>query len=294
MKRIIFVLGCLLPYLTFVSCSKDENDADIMPSDVENTEVPEGYYVDPTGMLIDGESISRVGFYCLEKNPASPWGVWFEYFPKTKTFTDYSEMYFCLWLHDGNGRSYWENTIENYNTFGLRLRDYYMSKTSFIVDALKKYLEEAPDDDARMKVRGPDGLYSAYTNGEVTLTCDKTLWGEAPGTNLSKYFMTYGDYPSCLVVGVESPRLLYGFGEEMPTTMDALFPDEAWLLYRNYWEMQTPPSEKYDELTFTLTMPVLIEHSRKYVYYQYMGMNLDSKYSEQTFTATCTMRFDWK
>ena len=285
MKRSLFILVCSVLCMSLVSCNKDDDN--VLVPDTPTDKL----FKDNTGLLLDAEGISSVGFYCIEKHPAVPTGVWFDYYPKTKTFSDYSEMAFCQWLHEPNGASYWENTIENYSIFDQRLWDYYKSKTSFIVDAMEKYYKETPEEEAMRTAEWPD-LCSAYINGEITLTCDKTLWGETPGTNLSKYFRRYGFLP-CLVVGVESPRLPYKFGE-MPEAMNELLPQEAWLYYKTYWDFQTPPSEKYDELTFTLTMPVLMEHCRKIVYYQYMGMPLDSKYSDQTFTASCTIKFDWE
>ncbi|MDO4477385.1 MAG: hypothetical protein Q4B93_05470 [Clostridia bacterium] len=137
-------------------------------------------------------------------------------------------------------------------------------------------------------------FYSAYTDGEVTLTCDKKLFGEEPGTNLTKYFTVFGAY-YCLPIGIENTKMYCNFGEQMPETLDKFFlSKETWLRDDYKLKFTQNPQEKYDSLTFTITMPIIREHVRDYVAAQYFGKEPDSLFTHRVFKSDCLIKFDWK
>lgn len=139
--------------------------------------------------------------------------------------------------------------------------------------------------------------FAAYVNGDVTITCDKTLFGKEPGEPLNEYF-TLDKQASpftCQVAGVDEPRFLHGFGEEQPDAMSDIFTKEAWLFTRPVYAftLKEQPTEKYSRVTFYMTFPVKKEHTWEYAKAIYDGEKPVKIFSEEVFTAECTINFKW-
>ncbi len=278
MKRFIPIFLCTIITTGIMSCDNDEID-----TDNKQTEEPCSFYLNPEGTLIDGGRISDAGLYCIDSHRAGFGGLNLEYYLRTKTVSSYTDFKLCILIHT-NGGSYYTDDINEMIAIEELEKAYDKEKSSFILDAYKEYQQQPV---------GWPNLFTAYVNGDVSITCDKTLYGEAPGTNLSKYFSVIYE-SKCIPVGVENPKLLYNFGEELPTNMANLFVKESWLQPKYFLQFNCQPSEKYEELTFHLTMPILIEHSRAYAVAQYKGAHLASKYTESVFESDCLIKFDWK
>ena len=54
------------------------------------------------------------------------------------------------------------------------------------------------------------------------------------------------------------------------------------------------PTERYDELTFTLTFPASLEHVRDFVTSAYIGENALMQVTDTTYTASFTAQFCWE
>ena len=54
------------------------------------------------------------------------------------------------------------------------------------------------------------------------------------------------------------------------------------------------PTERYEEVTFTLTIPASLEHVRDYVTSAYEGENAPMKVTDATYTASFTVKFNWE
>jgi hypothetical protein len=282
MKKTTIILLCCMLTAVFSACQNDDGREKPAP-------IP-----DREGLLIDGGRISKVGLYCLEHNPV--YDAWFNYYPKVKTLNDYSDIAsFCLWLHDER----WVYTTDDLGemiAITTLEEDYFKKKSSFILDAYRQYdasdfRREASRNDDRKHLWGWPDFFTAYTNGEVTITCDKTLFGEAPGANLTKHFVIY-ESSGCMPVGVENPELRYTFFDDQPTLMSERFPVGVWLQPQYALHFQTVPEEKYDSITLSLTMPLIIEHTREYAVETYKGKNPTPKFTEEVFTAECPIKFN--
>lgn len=260
MKKTIFFLLCLLAGVCFFSCQDDKND-DIGNSIPPSTE----------GMLLDGGSIGSISFYCKEID-------------KTVIVNDYESVVLFLRLNRDTW-TYWSDNKDEMNSINKIEKDYCWKKSSFI---LESYEEHKNND----HVWWPD-LFTAYTNGEVSVTCNKTLFGEKAGTNLSSYFSINAD-SRCIPIGIENPKLLYNFGEEIPNNMSKFFEKGTWLQPIYAIKFAQYPSEKYDELTLQISFPMLIEHVTSYALAKYKGKELDSLYTEATYKAECPIKFNWK
>jgi hypothetical protein len=95
-------------------------------------------------------------------------------------------------------------------------------------------------------------------------------------------------------VGVTEPYLLYDFGDSIPTNMHDYFIKEAWLQLSYKLYFCEAPSEKYDDLTLRISIPMIQECCEDYILAEYYGHPLESKYKESTFRSSLKIKFDWK
>lgn len=273
MKKTLFYSVCLLGLL-FNACQSDDEGPD--SNEFTNN--------DPTGLLLDGGSISDVHLYCLPEDGNSVGMQWWEYYPMTKTLEDYSKLRLYI-MFDESASVYHSDDPQEMNEINRVEQKVSKEKSRFIVDELKEYRKSDHPDTPW------EDFYTAYVNGKVTITCDKVLFGEKPGEDLSKYFSLLGEF-YCMPVGIENPHLLYQYGDPMPLNMKDFLVDQSWVRHHYWLEFQTDPTEKYEELTFTLTFPMAIEHTLEYAVSQYKGENKDMRLSTSTFTSECLIRFE--
>ena len=264
--------------VSFLSCQKDEDEIPNPP-----------YNPNYEGIRSDGAKISDINLYCLEKDVMSKGGsgVWFNYYPKIKTINDYANIQLLIMINDGNPLRKLDSEEEN-REIERMVKEYELAKTSFFMEAIHKYVDTH-------KQQGNaywSYFYSACVNGEVNITCDKTLFSEPPGTNLSKYFNIIAE-SHCIPVGLETPTLNYGFEDELPELMNDYLPNGVWLQPKYGLLFHSLPSEKYDSLNFHLTIPMTIENRWEYWISVYRGTPLDSKYIDRTFEADCLIKFKW-
>ena len=295
MRSYFNILLGILSCVSLLACSNE---------DVEG----ENFYEDTRGRLFDGHDITKIGLYCVEKDSSVKIRVDDRaYWVKTKTLKDYSDMdFFYLEIKDEYEdpdrltRRYGLDKEKDIRAVSRKKWEYYNNKSSLLVEDYNAFVYDADPnrnywkyDFENLWFSGWPAFYTAYVNGEVSITCDKTLYGEEPGTNLSKHFSVISK-GGCVAVGIENTRLLHHFGEVLPTDMEEIFPHEAWLHRDYYMYFKDIPSEKYDNLTLHLSIPMTVEHSVDYVVSEYKG-NAPSapQYTETVFEADCPINFNW-
>lgn len=273
----IFFLFCLLGVVSLFSCQSEESD--------EGPNVtPNGINAPIEGTLLDGGEIASVSLYCLE-NDVSGFGMPLsEYYPKIKIVQDYNAFTLYLFLNR-DAYTYMSDDANEMRSIGKIEDEYCKEKSWFLLEDYKKYKKKNPV--------GWPVLFTAYANGEVSVTCDKILFGEKIGTNLSSYFSISAE-SACIPIGIENPRLLYDFGQKIPNNLSEFFVRGTWLQPKYILQFAKQPSEKYEELTLYISVPILIEHMRDYAVAKYKGIELASKYSEATYKAECRIKFNWK
>lgn len=283
MKHYYFLL-CILFGTTLFSCQSDEPG----PAEVD---------IDPKGSLWDGGQISGIGLYCIEKkHPILGEMSYDDYYRMTKTVGSYSDFYLQLEFKE---RGHDAPSADDVQIIIIQ-EDYEKSKSSFIVTEFDKFRQKNQRD-----AEWPD-LFTAYTNGIVSITCDKVLYGEEPGTNLEKYFNVNRFYAEddlfveyarsrCLPIGIENPRMLYNFGDDIPTDMDKFFVKGTWLQPKYYLQFKELPTERFDELTLTVTFPMIREHVWDYAVAKYRGEDITTaKLTEDVYKAECQIKFEWE
>ena len=269
-KRVYLILVFCMSFLT--ACHKD----DVAVDDRTPGNLPEPNF---DGLMYDGCGLEKYYFYCIDNSMN-------RYDTSIKTIDSYSKM--CLSIE------------EKFKNYGLDVNDpdripvarmkndYYRQKTAFIYREYQTHMDKA--------LNGWTYFLTAYVNGDVSITCDKVLWGEEAGTDLKKHFNIYSA-AYCMPVGIENPTLLYNYGEmqENMMNMSDFFPMEAWLQDSYEMYVSSEPEERYDEITFTLTLPVKIEHTYDYILAKYRGNeDAELKTTEKVFTPQCTVKFNWE
>ena len=275
MKTLKFLLLCLLVGVCFLSCAEDDSEEPI-----------EGLALPVEGTLLDGGRISGVDLYCREYDREFTGKSWETYCAETKTVQDYDDFFLNLMIHKAAYR-YTPHDTSEMSAIARLEKEYEKKKSQFILDGYNEYKNSG------LCEPGWPVFFTAYTNDEVTVTCDKTLYGEEPGTNLSSYFTILPDVCPCLAVGKEDSKLLYRFGEELPTRMSDLFVVGCWLSPDYILTFAEKPSEKPDELTLYLSLPITKEYIWEYAVEKYRGNNPSVIYSDSVYKAECKIKFEW-
>lgn len=259
-KTIATGMQCTLAALamtTIVACDKEEEKIKDVPQP------------DTTGLMLDGGSINGITMRC-----GGDYAV--------KTLTDYSSLNLQVEMETIN--KYQPDPeddvkMKEYRTVRELTQDYYREKTKFI----KQEYNTIPKAD----------FYTAYVNGEVSITCDKTLFGQESGKNIGKFFKL-GAPTDYMPIGIDQPQLLYKSGDKLPDNVADFFPMHSWVLDRYWLTLHSIPEEKYDELTFKFTFPMITEYSYKYNLSKFRGIDEELIRKEEIFEAECLVKFNWE
>lgn len=230
------------------------------------------------GLVKDGGDIQKISFCCFINKPGD--GNWI--MDSVKTLEDYSLMLLRLevmWYSYRNADRHESCRIDSIAT------DYILEKTKFIYEDYKKYYE--------MELWGLPYLFTAYVNGKVTITCDKVLFGKEAGEDLSEHFRIKPVDLDFMPVGIESPYLLYNFYDDLPKYMNEFFVEESWINDVYYLDMPVAPEEKYDELTFHLTMPIKKESVRRSIAQGANGVDKPMQMIDEVYESDCLIKFNW-
>lgn len=259
-----------------VSCQKEDNEKNNGGSNIPGPEL--------TGTMIDGTSLSSMGLYCLEKGVDNYGGMtWYEYYPKVKEVKGYEDIKLAIRFATDGLEEFAPEQKEDWPLLVTKYAELCAEKTAFI-------LEDFNVNGKPNNLAWPE-LFSAYSKGQVTITCDKELFGLQPGTCLNRFFDIQGT-SACLPVGIQSPTLLYGFGSEITKDVDVMFSEGAWLQGQEYWlEFNTIPSEEYADITLSLTFPITVEHLLNRAAAMLEGKTEGSFFSDKEFKADCVVRF---
>lgn len=262
---------CVLP-----SCENEIND--------EIDEVPiGGDWSDMTG---DGSLINGI---VLEDSKAPMFSTDSDT-KETYVSDGYKDLKFRLkftWIDIG---TYLDEVVPRESLEGVvrKIMKYENEKEAFIYDDFYQYKATHPE----IQVMNIISFLFAYIDGEPTITCDKTLFGLEPGTNLSSHFQVCNvSWPRSIPFGIEEPDLLYKCGDGLPVAMDKFFADKSWVRKFNCIELIDIPAEEYEELTFHVSFPMILEHTVEYAIDQYYGRRPERKFTKKTFESDCRVVF---
>ena len=283
MKKLL--LAIVAASLLLFSCHKDENGQhqDFLLNMQQPIE----------GMMMDAAYITKLELYIMDKEIL--WLSGFdipsvyvnEYTRKNREplFSDYSSVkMYAVFGRNGNGIP--NDTSQIAKDINDLVYDWFFGKTDFIMEQYKQ----------RTEPKEWPLFFTSYVNGGVQLTCDKVLFGQQPGEDLSQHFKVTPPY-YYLPVGREQPWVQYNFKDEdqlrSGVRMTDFFTKDSWMQFSYLIGFMDEPTERYDELTFTLTFPASLEHVREFCTSKYKGENAPMKVTDTTYTASFTAKFNW-
>lgn len=267
MRKLFF--AALLLSTLLIACDSDDDQT------IKSVPPP-----DPVGLMSDGGGITSMKMNCITFDiPQDDEAI--------KTLEGYADLLLHITISHASVNAYQpgftEKDIQEMRDKNEMEEKFYREKTQFIQ-------QEYNDSIAR---HGWPSYFTAYVNGEVSITCDKPLFGLAAGENLGRHFKV-NVATDCIPVGIEHPYLLYHFGDELPLTVADFFPLESWILYEYWLKPLSLPEEQYDSLTFRFTLPMTVEHTGRYIKSLYEGTNEELKRENKVFEAECVVKFKWE
>lgn len=284
MKLNLFAL--LAASLLLCACNKDENEQ----KEVRNYD---SYNPPHEGMMMDAAYITKLELYIMDKEILWLSGFYIpavylnEYTRKDREplFSDFSSVkMYAVFEKSGNGIP--NDTSQIAKNINNLVYDWFFSKTDFILEQYRQ---------SQIPSEWPV-FFTSYINEGVQLTCDKVLFGQQPGEDLSQHFKVTPPY-YYLPVGREQPGVQYSFVDEDTLRAGVPMPDfftkDSWMQSAYLIRFIDEPSERYDNLTFTIKFPASLEHVREFCTSKYEGKNAPMRVTDTTFTASFKAKFNW-
>jgi hypothetical protein len=269
--------------ICILSCDKDENEVqepvnqEPVSEIIGNSRQPYNY-----GEVETADGITGVVLYVVENFRG------LSYRPDNGPVSDYSTFQILGEINHGPLRCV-DTTYEKYSSEIQDAVEYMQegferARTQFMQDAfIANYGEPDYTFGSNYLDKWPY-LYTAYINGDITISCDKKLFGKEPGEDISQYFNVYGT-ANCVPIGRKNPTVLYNFEEEKPKAISELMQKDTWLQRYFYFYFREIPEEKYDTLTFKITIPITREHYTRYFYSICLGENEPLKVTNDTLVS---------
>lgn len=133
------------------------------------------------------------------------------------------------------------------------------------------------------------GFFTARINGRVTVKANKPLFGQEAGSDISEHFTVETNSP-CLPRGsFENFDFLFRYydTENRPKALQDFFAEDTWFQTMYALRLCDIPDENPEEVTFTVSIPILCEYWRDY----YMYGQPEVKTESRKLSASCTFHF---
>lgn len=136
-------------------------------------------------------------------------------------------------------------------------------------------------------------FFTAFIDGEIEITSDQILFGMEPGENLMP-FMRVVNNNSCQPVGIKEPYSMYHQDEIEELSADKILCNESWLRFEYFLKFKDSPEEIYEEITFYLRMPMIKEHTMRYIGSLITNLDFGDHYENVVYEANTKIGFDNK
>ncbi len=261
--------------VSFLSCSEKHEWND--------NEDPEKLlqYVD------DGALLSGMNVYCIPFKHQNIYDLGFEsyteFYESVKTVADISEFYFDI-AFDCKNRPLHLTDKDEDSALQSRLHDYLYKKGDYIRKDKEKH-----SDNSESIATIP--YYSAYIDGGVEITCDKTLFGLQPGENLMDHLQIFYDY-ACQPYGISEPFGFFHLNQLQSDTRNTVFCNEAWLRHKYRLKFKGIPDEQYKEIRFSFKFPLIVEYASSYIASSIKGYEFHERFSNVIYESQVTVKFE--
>ena len=274
MKKLSFVVLTIFTVVAMISCDKDYPIA--------------GYNPEPEAWIDDPENLGRTFCYVLD---TTDFQILVNY--GTYYFRDSSNMYYSYDYNHIDSTA--QHAPLNYGNFCILLcqeragtdvaselqkDNWAQSQFAKLVESARSELTYTPEEKRSSHKFAPgataeDSIFLQYYSmckfniarhtGDFTITADKTLFGKAPGTNLSEHFLVRGEN-ACLPQGaLDNFSMVFNYGQKQPRlNAKEFFAKDTWLQEEVVLWLADIPEEQYDYVDFTIQMPATCEYYKKF------------------------------
>lgn len=200
------------------------------------------------------------------------------------------------------GSQYWIRFSSHYSSLPFEMEGFSEERKKYehfmmeIGTHIISYLEKHP-------LASFDGYYYAEVKGEARIFADKELFHRDAGSNLSDLMLLYLPHGSKIAATYPDFRFVQFYDTETtPVTFADYFRDgfalalpPAWFALRATFVEQ--PSEEYDEITFTIEIPIECEYMQQIIFGEdypesYYEEGLVERNENRVLKGSVTIKFD--
>lgn len=200
----------------------------------------------------------------------------------------YHNFYIDVWVKKvavHNHDSLWNKWYDNVKERG----EYYrkmgqISKTYFT--QLREWCTE--NYDVEKCPKPGTQLYPAKICGDIHITSDKTLFGKKPGEDISEHFGVKTCVQAIYQLEDDSLKVLCTY-EEMPSSVSEYFCQGSLLADNYVLYLRDIPEEIYDDVSFTMEIPVCCEYLFDYMLTLQNNPDAEVPTKYRAFTSTAKL-----
>ena len=297
MKKLSFVVTCLFIFVAMLSCDGDvpENSRPIPPKsildDSENLGGTYSYVLDTT----DFQILVNYGTYYFRDSSNMYHSYDYSHIDSTAEHAPLNYGNLCILLCQPRTGTNVASELQKDHWAQSQFAKYVdkaCSELTYTPEEKRTSHQFAPGATARdsifLKVYSTCRFNIARHTGNICITADKTLFGKAPGTNLSEHFLVRGEN-ACLPQGtLDNFSMIFNYGQKQPRlNAKEFFAKDTWLQEEVALWLADIPEEQYDHVAFTIKMPATCEYRKKF-YREYLT---EVPVKEEVFIYRCIVPF---
>ena len=297
MKKLSFVATCIFIFVAMLSCDGDVpgNSRPIPPKsildDSENLGGTYSYVLDTT----DFQILVNYGTYYFRDSSNMYHSYDYSHIDSTAEHAPLNYGNLCILLCQPRTGTNVASELQKDHWAQSQFAKYVdkaCSELTYTPEEKRTSHQFAPGATARdsifLKVYSTCRFNIARHTGNICITADKTLFGKAPGTDLSEHFLVRGEN-ACLPQGtLDNFSMISNYGQKQPRlNAKEFFAKDTWLQEEVVLWLAEIPEEQHDHVAFTIKMPATCEYRKKF-YREYLT---EVPVKEEVFIYRCIVPF---
>lgn len=297
MKKLSFVVTCLFIFVAMLSCDGDVpgNSRPILPKsildDSENLGGTYSYVLDTT----DFQILVNYGNYYFRDSSNMHYSYDYSHIDSTAEHAPLNYGNLCILLCQPRTGTNVASELQKDHWAQSQFAKYVdkaCSELTYTPEEKRTSHQFAPGATARDSIFLKGYSWCRFNiarhTGNISITADKTLFGKAPGTDLSEHFLVRGEN-ACLPQGtLDNFSMIFNYGQKQPRlNAKEFFAKDTWLQEEVVLWLADIPEEQYDHVAFTIKMPATCEYRKKF-YREYLT---EVPVKEEVFIYRCIVPF---
>lgn len=283
MKRHLAIISLLLTGLCLGSCYRDDPDPGFPPAncfhDPSTLDRTYAYAMDSTDFYLFENYDS---YYNLRYRESQGAKEVFDSMHITHRPMTYHDM--RIFVKQGLRKTYTEDISDEYQKWAVANSE----KLCLTKEEEEKLMQTVWKQKGLTYVVNNPSFVTSMLRGGTSITANRELFGLPAGTDIGSHFMVRG-VNFCMPQGSISDYKFRFWYDEAPVAMSVpdYFATGTWLQLSYVFWLKDIPEEVYDEVTFTVTIPVINEYWKKY----FCDALPEVPTLERALSASCTFHF---